>query len=92
MRRLQGVVSDGTHNDKIETYKRFVTMLSSYKLLNGEHLNKMLTKNDDNNDNGNNGNVNKRRRSIRTPRPNYHHQAPKTGNQFTVLADFFAQN
>ena len=51
MRRLKGVVSDGIHNDKIETYKRFVTLLSSYKLLDVEHLNKM-TKSDDNSDNG----------------------------------------
>ena len=89
---MKGVVSDGTHNDKIETYKRFVSMLSPYKLLDVENLNKMMTKNDDNSDNGNNSNVNKRRRSIRTLRPNNRYQSPKAENQFTVLADFFAQN
>ena len=87
MRRLKGVVSDGTHNDKIETYKRFVTLLSSYKLLDVEHLNKM-TKTDDNSDNGS---VNKRRRSIRKLRPNQH-QTSKAENQFIILADLFNQN
>ena len=40
MRRLtrDGVLSDGTHNGKIQTYKRLVTMLSSYKLVDAEEL------------------------------------------------------
>ena len=87
MRRLKGVVSDGTHNDKIETYKRFVTLLSSYKLLDVEHLNKM-TKTDDNSDNSS---VNKRRRSIRKLRPNQQ-QTSRAENQFIILADLFNQN
>ena len=90
VRRLKGLVSDGTHNDKIETYKRFVTMLSSYKLLDEEHLNKW-TKNDGKIDNSNNDSANKRRRSIRTLRQNYQHQA-KVGNQLTILADLFNQD
>ena len=90
VRRLKGLVSDGTHNDKIETYKRLVNLLSSYKSLDGEHLNEWI-KNDDNSDNGSNGSANKRRRSIRTLRPNYH-QASKSGNQLTKLADLFNQD
>lgn len=92
MSRLKGLVSDGTHNDKIETYKRFVKMLSSYKLLDDEHLSGMMTKTDVGIDNGNNGSVNKRRRSIRIHRPNYQYQAPKVGNQLSILADLFNQN
>ena len=87
MRKLKGLVSDGTHNDKIETYKRLVNMLSSYKSLDGEHLNEWI-KNDDNSDNGSNGSANKRRRSIGTFWPSYH-QASKAENQLTKLADLF---
>ena len=90
MRRLKGLVSDGTHNDKIETYKRLVNILSSYQSLDGEHLNEWIT-NDNNSDNGNNDSANKRRRSSRTLRPNYH-QASKAGNQLTKLADLFNQD
>ena len=89
---MKGLVSDGTHNDKIEAYKQFVKMLSSYKLLDDEYLSGMMTKTDVDIDNGNNGGVNKHRRSIRRLRPNYQHQAPKVGNQLSILADLFNQN
>ena len=60
-------------------------MLRSYKLLDEEHLNEW-TKNDDNIDNGYNGSADKRRRSIRTLRPNYYHQS-KAGNQPIILVN-----
>ena len=67
---------------QIETYKRLVYMLSSYKSLDRDYLNEWIT--NDHNDNGNNGSANKRRHSIRTLRPNYH-QATKFEKFFENL-------
>ena len=78
----QRILSDGTHNGKIQTYHNFLTMLSSYKIADDDVLQTMI-KNDD---------MKQKRRIIRKLQPKQNGKRSTHGNDLTILADFFDQN
>ena len=78
----QGILTDGTHNGKIQTYHNFLTMLSSYKIADDDVLQQMMIKNDDKH----------KRRIIRKLHPRENQKRSTNGNELAILADFFKRN